>query len=151
MSYGAGWKRIRGEVRERDRVCRRCGKTPQENGRALDVHHVEPFRFSGDNSVDKLIALCRSCHMRADDHGRKGSARFLRAAGYRPDISKRELRRRAARQRGIERDEWRREARQHVYELAELGLSLRRIARATGVSHQTVSNWLSDRRNRLVS
>ncbi|MGH2783835.1 MAG: helix-turn-helix domain-containing protein [Actinomycetota bacterium] len=89
--------------------------------------------------------------MRADDHGRKGSATFLRAAGYRPDIPRRELRRRAARERVIERARWLREARLHVYELAELGLSLRRIARAAGVSHQTVSNWLSERRERLVS
>jgi len=150
MTYGAGWKLIRQEVRERDRVCQRCSKTPEQNGRALDVHHVEPFRFSGDNSPDKLIALCRACHMKADDHGRRGSAIFLREAGYRPDIPKRELQRRAARQRALERDERRREARQHVNELAELGLSLRRIARAAGVSHQTVSNWLSDQRNRLV-
>lgn len=89
--------------------------------------------------------------MRANDHGRKGSAVFLRRAGYRSDIPKRELRRLAARERAIQRDQERREARQHVYELAELGLSLRRIARAAGVSHQTVSNWLSDQRNRLVS
>jgi hypothetical protein len=151
MYYGAGWKATKETIRRRDKVCRRCGKTPKQNGRALDVHHTEPFRFSGDNSPDKLISLCRSCHMRVDDHGRNGSARFLREAGYRPDISKRELRRRAARERAIEREQRRREARKHVYELAELGLSLRRMGRAAGVSHQTVSNWLSERRDRLVS
>jgi len=77
LSYGSGWKTIKAEVRERDQVCRACGKTPAHNGRALDVHHVQPFRFSGDNSLENLIALCRSCHMRADDHGRAGSAKFL--------------------------------------------------------------------------
>jgi len=153
MPYGAGLKVIREQVRVRDRVCRRCGKTPEQNGRALDVHHLDPFRFSGDNSTDRLIALCRSCHMRADDHGRKGSAVFLRQAGYRPDITKRELRRRAANERARRRSELRREQQQHALELAELGLSLRRIARATGVSHQTIANWLDAwaRPDRLVS
>lgn len=83
LSYGPGWKEIRAFVRARDKVCRACGRTPEENGRALDVHHLDPHRFSGDNSPDNLIALCRSCHMRADDHGRRGSAGFLRAAGTR--------------------------------------------------------------------
>ena len=151
MPYGAGWKRIREHVRARDRVCSRCGKTPVENGRALDVHHLEPFRFSGDNSLDKLIALCRSCHMRADDHGRKGSAAFLREAGYRIDVTKREIRRRVARERAEQRARDRREARAHALELAELGLSLRRIARAVRVSHQTIANWLPARQDRLVS
>ncbi len=153
MSYGPGWKSIREQVRARDRVCRHCGKTPEENGRALDVHHVDPFRFSGDNSPDRLEAPCRKCHMWADDHGRKGSAVFLRQAGYRPDITKRELRRRAAKERALERAERRREQQQHALELAELGLSLRRIARAVGVSHQTVANWLDGwaRPDRLVS
>ena len=151
MPYGAGWKRIREQVRARDRVCTRCGKTPGENGRALDVHHLEPFRFSGDNSLNKLTALCRSCHMRADDHGRKGSAVFLRGAGYRTNITKRELRRRAAAERAVQRAADRRQAYAHALELGELGLSLRRIARAVGVSHQTIANWLPDRQERLVS
>ena len=89
--------------------------------------------------------------MKADDHGRKGSAVFLREAGYQPDVSKRELRRRAAGDRARQRALDRREARQHAYELAAIGLSLRRIARAAGVSHQTVANWLSEDRDRLIS
>ncbi len=123
LNYGPGWKSTKVKVRERDRDCRNCGKSPAENGRALDVHHIQPFRFSGDHSLDNLVALCRSCHMRADDHGRRGSALFLAEAGYRPTITKRELRRHAAAERAAQRAVERREARAHALELAELGLS----------------------------
>src|SRR5207248_7856881 len=70
LPYGPSWKMIKALIRARDETCANCGKTPERNGRALDVHHREPFRFSGDNSPENLVALCRSCHMRADDHGR---------------------------------------------------------------------------------
>jgi transposase-like protein len=39
----------------------------------------------------------------------------------------------------------------YAFRLHELGRSLREIARAVGVSHQTVANWLSTRPERLVS
>lgn len=140
MSYGPRWKETKELIRRRDGVCRFCGKTPRQNGRALDVHHLNPFRFSGDNSLENLIALCRSCHMRADDHGRKGSAVFLAAAGYPRLPTKRKLRAQKASERAAQRRQHRREAQAHALELAELGLSLRRIARAVGVSHQTIAN-----------
>ena len=87
LNYGPGWKQLRRQIRERDKVCQRCGATPEENGRALDVHHKVPFRFSGRNDPDDLEALCRPCHMQADDHGRSGGAAFLYAAGTPPDRS----------------------------------------------------------------
>jgi hypothetical protein len=83
LSYGPGWKKIKALVRERDTVCQGCGKTPEENGRALDVHHVVPYRFSRDNSLQNLVAYCRSCHMRADDHGRKARRSSCDARGRR--------------------------------------------------------------------
>lgn len=76
MNYGPGWKQQKQKARERDKVCRHCGKTPEENGRALDVHHINPYRYSGDNRLENLICLCRSCHMRAIDRGRRGAAKF---------------------------------------------------------------------------
>lgn len=48
LRYGPGWKSRRAEVRRRDKVCRCCGKTPEDNGAALHVHHLKPFRFGGD-------------------------------------------------------------------------------------------------------
>lgn len=62
----AAWMKVAREIRERDRVCSHCGKTPEQNGRALDVHHIVPFRISHSNSPSNLIALCRSCHKKAD-------------------------------------------------------------------------------------
>lgn len=62
LRYGPGWKATRDEVRQRDRNCRCCGKTPEENGTALHVHHLIPFRFGGTNRQDNLVALCDSCH-----------------------------------------------------------------------------------------
>lgn len=62
LRYGAGWKLRRAEIRERDRVCRSCGKSPEMNGSALHVHHLVPFRYSGTNRPENLVALCDSCH-----------------------------------------------------------------------------------------
>jgi 5-methylcytosine-specific restriction protein A len=63
-TYGAGWKAIADAIRKRDKVCRHCGKTPEQNGRKLDVHHIKAYRVSLDHSPENLIALCRSCHYR---------------------------------------------------------------------------------------
>lgn len=60
--YGDGWLKLARAVRERDKVCQECGKTPQENGRELDVHHKIPARISRDNSMENLVALCMTCH-----------------------------------------------------------------------------------------
>lgn len=132
--YGRGWKATKKQVRERDRLCRSCGKTPEANGRALDVHHFDPFRFSGDNSFDNLVALCRSCHMRADDHGRRGHGRFLRMQGIVKGPTKREVRRSEARRRKIERLRARAMLQAQAFELSAAGRSLREIARESSRS-----------------
>ena len=62
LRYGPGWKSRRDEIRERDGVCRSCGKSPEKNGSALHVHHLVPFRYSGTNRPENLVALCDSCH-----------------------------------------------------------------------------------------
>lgn len=62
LRYGAGWKNRRAEIRKRDKVCRACGKTPEENCAALHVHHLLPFRYGGTNRPENLVALCDSCH-----------------------------------------------------------------------------------------
>lgn len=66
--YGANWREQRRNARKRDKVCQRCGKTPKENGKALDVHHLIPFRkfglkhFKQANDLNNLISLCMNCH-----------------------------------------------------------------------------------------
>lgn len=70
--YGPSWKPARRDVRNRDKVCQECDKSPQELGRALDVHHVIPFRAFGfkrhkeANALSNLVGLCASCHARKD-------------------------------------------------------------------------------------
>lgn len=59
------------EIRQRDKVCRHCGKTPEQNGKSLDVHHIIPRSVREDHSPENLIALCVSCHAKADAKLRK--------------------------------------------------------------------------------
>jgi len=71
--YGPNWREQRRRARERDNhECQACGKTQEENGRELDVHHITPFRefvdddgnadYEAANDLDNLISLCKSCH-----------------------------------------------------------------------------------------
>jgi hypothetical protein len=144
LSYGVGWKALKAEIRLRDLVCQQCGTSPGQDGRALDVHHLQPFRFSGDNSPENLVALCRSCHMRADDHGRAGSAAFLHNdKPKRP--TRREIRRLNQLIREAERRAIRRQHQRDAMTMNQEGMSLREIARALGVSHETISRWLKGR------
>lgn len=69
----AFWMKLSDEIRERDQVCQHCGKTPEQNGRALDVHHKIPYRISQDNSPSNLISLCRKCHKKADHEWNKAN------------------------------------------------------------------------------
>lgn len=62
LRYGPGWKNRRAEIRARDKACRACGKTPEENGSALHVHHLVPFRYGGTNRPENLVGLCDPCH-----------------------------------------------------------------------------------------
>lgn len=66
FTYLAFWKKRANEIRKRDKVCRHCGKTPKENGRILDVHHIVAYAETHDNSPENLIALCTVCHKKAD-------------------------------------------------------------------------------------
>jgi len=68
--YGPNWFRQARITRERDYTCQICGR--EEDGRALDVHHIIPFREFGlerykeANQLSNLITLCRPCHVKAD-------------------------------------------------------------------------------------
>jgi len=88
--------------------------------------------------------------MRADDHGRKGSAKFLKTLRLKPP-TKRQVRAFQQKLRKVEAIKRRRELQVWDYGLAREGWSLRQIARELDVSHQTVSNWLWGAVRRLVS
>lgn len=68
--YGKGWnEKKREKVREsQDRECASCGMHESENGKRLDVHHIEKARSIADpeerNAVENLVALCQTCHKR---------------------------------------------------------------------------------------
>jgi hypothetical protein len=54
---------LKESIRERDnRICQMpgCGKTEAENGRNLDVHHIDCNRINC--SEENLISLCFDCH-----------------------------------------------------------------------------------------
>lgn len=67
--YGPNWHQQRRSARKRDNdTCQKCGKTERDNGRKLDVHHIQDFREFGieryqeANQLSNLISLCRCCH-----------------------------------------------------------------------------------------
>ena len=54
-------KRYKYSTREKaDRHCQICNKSAEENGRRLDVHHIDGDKSNHD--PDNLVALCHSCH-----------------------------------------------------------------------------------------
>ncbi len=67
--YGPFWESIKKTIRKRDGYkCQHCGK--EEGERALDVHHIIPFRACPNpdiaNLPENLVTLCPSCHRIAE-------------------------------------------------------------------------------------
>lgn len=67
--YGANWQRQQRDARRRDNHhCQFCTKAESQLRRALDVHHIYPFRYFGlthyreANRLTNLISLCAQCH-----------------------------------------------------------------------------------------
>jgi len=52
------WRELRQLVIERDKGCKICGSKNH-----LVAHHKIPYRQTGDNSLNNLIALCKKCHI----------------------------------------------------------------------------------------
>jgi len=72
--FNARYKRI---IRKRDgHKCVLCGKTTEENGRKLDVHHVTYDKSNLD--PDLKVSLCRSCHMKTNTNRAFWTAVFTR-------------------------------------------------------------------------
>lgn len=65
--YQGNWLKQAKLCRDRDEhVCKICGKTEEENGKALDVHHIKKYKQFEDpkeaNKLENLISLCHHCH-----------------------------------------------------------------------------------------
>lgn len=58
------------EIREKfGRICFLCPKTEAENGRKLDVHHVDYNKQQGCDGVEwLLVPLCMSCNSKANNN-----------------------------------------------------------------------------------
>lgn len=64
---GKRWREIAEAIRARDGyLCRRCGRSQDDNGAPLPVDHVLPWRSFTDkdeaNDPSNLVALCNPCH-----------------------------------------------------------------------------------------
>jgi len=73
---GPSWQKSRLDTIERQGYrCLDCGMTNEKHvakyGWTLTVHHRSPYRLSGDNSPDNLVALCRACHAKEEAALRK--------------------------------------------------------------------------------
>lgn len=65
--YGDDWENIRLIIYKRDNyTCQECGITMNDAKKPHHVHHIIPFVLSRDNSLNNLITLCPSCHMRIE-------------------------------------------------------------------------------------
>ena len=56
---------LKEQVRFRDKYrCQECGCTQLENGKQLDVHHIDYDKKY--NVLNNLVALCKSCHIKTN-------------------------------------------------------------------------------------
>ncbi len=60
-------RKFRKYVRERDKICLRCGMTREENGRELDAHHLDGDEYNNDPKNGS--SLCRGCHAAVTRNG----------------------------------------------------------------------------------
>jgi hypothetical protein len=76
----AGWKKIRLQVLRRDAyTCAYCGTHD-----ANEVDHIWPYSKGGEDTLDNLVACCRSCNIRKKD---KTDSVFLGSASTPPAFS----------------------------------------------------------------
>lgn len=68
---GKEWDELKKQIRQRDGdVCQKCGFSESDHekkyGQPLQVHHVNPYRYSKDNDADNLVTLCCVCHRKLE-------------------------------------------------------------------------------------
>jgi hypothetical protein len=68
LPYGPGFTRkFKKLIRQRDNyTCQRCGKTQEQEGRVLQVHHLDHDKTHNDPS--NLVTSCGSCNVWASYH-----------------------------------------------------------------------------------
>lgn len=59
-------------IRIRDnRICQICGKTEEENGKRLEVHHINYDPENDCSNDEDFISLCHSCHIQTTNGDRE--------------------------------------------------------------------------------
>jgi 5-methylcytosine-specific restriction endonuclease McrA len=68
LPYGPEFTRkFKKLIRERDNyTCQRCGKTQAQEGRVLQVHHLDHNKMNNDPT--NLVASCGLCNIWASHH-----------------------------------------------------------------------------------
>lgn len=63
LPYGPEFtKRYKRLIRDRDKhTCQRCGKTREQNGRTMQVHHKDHDKANNDPT--NLVTVCNSCNV----------------------------------------------------------------------------------------
>jgi len=76
--YGVEFNdKLKEQIRQRDNyICQECGKTQEELGRKLDVHHIDYDKKNND--PNNLICLCHSCHMKTNHNREYWTEHFRR-------------------------------------------------------------------------
>lgn len=59
---GVGYKLKSETLKRYANRCVKCGSYKN-----LEIHHIKPVCYGGDDSLDNLIPLCRKCHRYAPD------------------------------------------------------------------------------------
>jgi len=61
--YPPNWKAISAwTIAARGAQCEECGRTKENDGIVLTVHHID--YDPGNNDLNNLIVLCQGCHLR---------------------------------------------------------------------------------------
>lgn len=73
---GKEWDEIKKKIRKRDNfICQNCGMTEKEHiekfDQPLQVHHINPYRYSKNNDFENLITICCVCHKRIEGTSNK--------------------------------------------------------------------------------
>lgn len=71
LRRGPSWEQQRKAARDRDNhTCQICGKTREQEGKNLAVHHIKAYRLFTNsieaNALENLITVCQSCHMKLE-------------------------------------------------------------------------------------
>ena len=54
------WINFSISLRKKESLCKICKKNLDY--RKLDIHHINPYKISKDNSEKNLIVICKNCH-----------------------------------------------------------------------------------------